>query len=344
MKVKFNIDDSVLSEAVTTRYGLQVKKTCFLPEGDISYAYIVTCEDGSKYFLKLFDKNTETGRERILSSDFYLSATWQMYNEKLCEKICYPIKNLDNSFKTDIGLAVIVLFNFIEGRTLSDDYPFSRFVLEKVAKGMAEVHKTTSKLKLNNIRIEDFNFAFEENLVRMLYELESTSEYSDEYKQALKEYIIPRKKKVLDFLDNLHRYQQSAKNGSKDMVLCHGDMWGGNFILDNSDNLHFIDWEGAVVAPPEYDLRNYLFDDVEFFMEKYREQRGIPVNLDSNLFAFYFHKSHLSNLTNWMFRILYNNQDSEQTQSDLNCIGEHCMDRWVWVDDAVTAVDKIAKV
>lgn len=342
MKVRFNIDNMELSQYVKAEYGFEVKDIYFLPEGDISYAYIVTCEDETKYFLKLFDKNTETGSERIESSDFYLSVTWQMYNERLCENICYPIRNLNNSFKTDIGPAVIVLFNFIEGKIQADAYPFSRELLEKVAKGMAEIHKAAPRLKFESIRIEDFSLSFEENLIKMLKELESTAKYENKDMQALKEYITPRKKKILDFLDDLHEYQQAAQSISKDMVLCHGDVWGGNLILDAEGDLHFIDWESAIIAPPEYDLRNYLFEDVEFFLEKYMDKIGEFVKIDSSLFGFYVCKSHLSNLTNWMFRILYNNQHSEQNQSDLNCIGEHCMDRWEWVEDAVKKIDKLS--
>jgi spectinomycin phosphotransferase len=343
MKVRFNIDNMELAQCVKAGYGLEVKDTYFLPEGDISYAYIVTCEDETKYFLKLFDKNTETGRERIASSDFYLSATWQMYNDRLCENICYPIKNLNNSFKTDIGPAVIVLFNFIEGETQADAYPFSKLLLEKVARGIAGIHKTTQRLRFEDSRIEDFKLGFEENLIKMLKELESTIKYENNDRQALKEYIIPRKQKILNYIDKLHKYQQAAQSTSKDMVMCHGDVWGGNLILDTEGDLHFIDWESAIIAPPEYDLRNYLFDDVEFFLEHYKSQRGELVKIDSSLFGFYMCKSHLSNLTNWMFRILYNNQDSEQNQSDLNCIGEHCMDRWEWVEDAVKRIDKLAQ-
>jgi thiamine kinase-like enzyme len=39
--------------------------------------------------------------------------------------------------------------------------------------------------------------------------------------------------------------------------LCHGDIWGGNLIR-HENVLYFIDWESAIIAPPEFDLIGYI--------------------------------------------------------------------------------------
>jgi hypothetical protein len=63
------------------------------------------------------------------------------------------------------------------------------------------------------------------------------------------------------------------------------------------------------------------------------EASGTSIKLNSDIFRFYIYKSHLANLTNWIYRMLYNNQSSEQNKSDFECITFHCMDRWNNVEE-----------
>lgn len=333
MKTRFDIDDSLIISKIEENYNIQVQGFDFLPKGDISYAYIITSTDGKKYFLKLFDKSTAIGIKSIKCLDFYLPLTWEMYHKGLYKYITYPIKNTNSNFQVDIGPAIITLFNYIEGNTLEDEYPFSRVLLEKVAKGIARIHKVDYKSSSKNAKIENFEIPFEEDLKRILDDLEDITEPKNQDIRHLIEYIIPRKNKVLDFLRQLHVYQNEIKRSLKKMVLTHGDIWGGNLILDSDNNLYIIDWESAMIAPPEADLRHYLLEDFEYFIEKYKEEFEEPVALDSNMLGFYVYRSHLANLTNWLSRILYNNQSSEQNKSDFECITLHCMDRWDMVEE-----------
>ncbi len=104
-------------------------------------------------------------------------------------------------------------------------------------------------------------------------------------------------------------------------------------MLDGHNNLYIIDWESAMIAPREADLRHYMFEDFDYFMEKYVEEFEEPIKLDSDILGFYVYRSHLANLTNWLSRMLYNNQSQEQNESDLECITFHCMDRWDMVEE-----------
>lgn len=268
--------------------------------------------------------------------NFYLPLTWDLYHKGLYKYITYPIKSRIGELQADIGLAVIALFNYIEGRTLDDEYPFSPFLLEKVARSTAQIHKV--QYPFINPKIEDFQIPFIKKLVKILDELENTSAHNNEDIQHLQDYILPRKKKVLNFINQLHVYQNKIQNAPKKMVLTHGDIWGGNLMLDRNNNLYFLDWESAMIAPPEADLRHYLFEDFDFFIEKYKEEMNCPVKLDLDLLGFYVYKSHLANLTNWLTRILYNNQTSEQNKSDFECITFHCMDRWDMVVEKIQSL------
>lgn len=341
MKTKFGINDSVIVSEIEENYCLNIQEIVFLPEGDISYAYIITCKDRTKYFLKLFDKSSEKGKESVKLLDFYLPLTWEMYYKGLYKNITYPIKSIKDSFQVNIGTAVIVLFSFIEGKTLAEAYPFSRFLLEKVARGISDIHRVTYQLSIDTPKVENFMIPFEKNLMLVLEVLENTDMFENEDIQNLKTYIISRKNKVLYFLKQLHIYQEEIKNNQQAMVLTHGDIWGGNLILGKNDILYFIDWESAMIAPREADLRHYLFEEFDYFIEKYIEQSREHIKLDSNIFGFYTYRSHLANLTNWISRMLYNNQSSEQNKSDFECITFHCMERWDSVEDKMKVLNNI---
>jgi hypothetical protein len=137
LKISHNFAKSKIEE----NYHIRVQDLSFLPKGDISYAYVVTSTYGRKYFLKLFDKNTVSGVRSIELLNFYLPITWGIYHKGLCKYVTYPIENIHGRFKVDIGRAVILLFNFIEGKPLKTNTRFRSFLLEKAASGVAQIHK-----------------------------------------------------------------------------------------------------------------------------------------------------------------------------------------------------------
>mgnify|MGYP000865798789 FL=1 len=389
MRTKFAIEDEVIQTAVGQNYGIPVRDLVFLPKGDISYAYRIICTDGTKYFLKLFDKSTRKGREGIRHLKFYLPVTRDMYDLGFCRNITYPIKNNRGDFAVDIGSAIIVLFNYIEGESLADAYPFPRELLEKTAKSIARIHDLTGRMRFKTVRIENFDLFFLDGLERDLVLLERIREKNHAYVindiiqdigslskdmeedmgnhtdgndtrtggngtagaaqegttdgekpekfvdpeiRALCEYVLPKKDRILDFMEQLYQYRDRIECDPYEMVLTHGDIWGGNLMLDPRGELYFTDWESARIAPREADLRHYLFEDFDFFLEKYKEESKGPVYLDPNLLGFYVYRSHLSNLANWISRMLHDNQSREQNQSDFGCITLHCMERWDQVD------------
>jgi hypothetical protein len=88
-------------------------------------------------------------------------------------------------------------------------------------------------------------------------------------------------------------------------------------------------------------LHLYLTDDFAYFIKQYQTYLEIPVILTRDCFGFYAYKNQLSNLNNWMSRILYDHQSKEQNDNDFDCIINHCMTRW---DDLAEAVQDLPAV
>ena len=63
------------------------------------------------------------------------------------------------------------------------------------------------------------------------------------------------------------------KNNKPNLVLTHGDITGRNIILAE-DSLKLVDWDGALISPPERDL-NFLLDNPYFAVDKYLRKMGM---------------------------------------------------------------------
>ncbi|HZJ82561.1 MAG TPA: phosphotransferase [Clostridia bacterium] len=347
MQVKFEINDNLLITAIQRAYGISICQLDFLPKGDSAYCYIIKCSDNSSYFLKLYDNNTDGGKSRIKDLDRYLPLTREMYDTQLFKYLSYPFKNKSGHFSTDLGFAAIILFNYIEGRSLEDDYPFPLDLEKQIACTLAKMHKTTSSLDLKASRFENFELPYVERLKEYLSYLGTIDKVSNFDIKTLRDSILPRKKMILGFLDNLLEYQKYAKqllhDGKLKMVISHGDVWGGNLIIDEYGNLHLVDWESTIIAPRERDIRNFTGDSFHCFLKEYEKQLGHKAILHTEIFGYYLYNFHLANLTNWIRRILYENKSSLQSQSDLDCIMNHCISRLPSLKSTLQKVNFILK-
>jgi spectinomycin phosphotransferase len=72
--------------------------------------------------------------------------------------------------------------------------------------------------------------------------------------KLVKELILPRKGQITADLEQLKALQTYARNADKRKVICHTDLHGGNLMTDERGILYILDWENALIAPPEHDL------------------------------------------------------------------------------------------
>jgi aminoglycoside phosphotransferase (APT) family kinase protein len=116
-------------------------------------------------------------------------------------------------------------------------------------------------------------------------------------------------------------------------VACHGDAWGGNMILSPSGQLTLLDWESAVIAPPERDVfgyilcLDYLGPEFTAFDAGYRAIRKEPVHWHVNWLAYYAYRRQLDNLAHWLHNLLHEPLAEEQRDNDVTMIEYHCLDR-----------------
>lgn len=340
LEVQYRIEDHVLAASLEKEYGIRIESVYFIPMGDSAYSYRVNCANGERYYLKLFDHQNDRQLRSIERLRYYLPLTWQLYHQRLFRNVTYPIKNKDGDYKTTFNDIIVVLFNFIEGETLAEAYPFSTEIVESIARSVAQIQLATRFIDKTALLTETFDTSFASDLEMCISVLESTEACSNPVKQALREHVLPKKEQVLTLLNLVCELRGAAIADTKERVLCHGDIWGGNLIRHHNE-LYFIDWESAMIAPPEFDLVGYIGEEFDVFLSAYEKHLGHSVNINLDLLRFYSYRHQLRNLANWLMNILYRNTEEAQNEHDLDMIVSHCINRWDSIEPKVRAVEAI---
>ncbi|HUX76722.1 MAG TPA: aminoglycoside phosphotransferase family protein [Anaerolineae bacterium] len=336
MKTERAIDKRALIHQIRRAYGLDVARLTFVPKGEVSYSYVADCAGGDRYFLKCLDAS-RLGKISASQLDFYLPLTWNLYSKGLFRNLPVPVRTRTGGFYTYFDGLPLVLFHFIAGRTLDDEHPLSDTTLVALARSVATIHKSTPEIGVENPCVERFDIPFEDDLLNGLDELKRVTRRDRWSKRALRDLLLPRKDEILGYLDHLRELQSVARTMRKDQVLCHTDLWGGNLIQGDDGSLYILDWEGAVLAPPEHDLYPFTGERFGVFLATY-EREFRPVSLDGDIVRFYLYRRNLEDLTDWVFRILYENTNEEQDRNDLRGIVEDCMSGWPYLEDGISEV------
>ncbi|QHT61902.1 phosphotransferase [Paenibacillus lycopersici] len=342
MEVKHRIEDSILTTHLEHEYGIPIERIRFIPMGDSAYSYRVDCANGERRYLKLFDSANGRQLRSIERLRQYLPATWHMHHRGLFRYLTYPFPNRNGQFATRFHGITAVLFNFIDGETLADAYPFSEAIVARIAAAAAAIHRLAPLIDKTSLVSETYDLSFETELKTCLTALETTAVFANPILSDLQASLLPKLAQIRGLMTLLHRLRDAAVADPKAHVLCHGDMWGGNLIRNDND-LYVVDWESMLLAPPEFDFIGYMGEEFGVFLTAYERQLGRAVTVNPDLLRFYAYRHHLRNLTNWLMNLLYRNTEDAQNANDLEMILHHCMDRWDSVEFKVGAVEELLR-
>ena len=215
--------------------------------------------------------------------------------------------------------------------TLADAYPMSATLIQQIGRSLAALHTVQIPEALQQRSPQDSLTApFDTDLLTDLASLEKISSHDAFYLQRLREVTWQRREQIRAFLIHSQKYARKAHQTPVSPVVCHGDAWGGNIILSPSGQLTLLDWESAVMAPPERDAFNYLGflgEDFSAFDAGYRTIRKEPIHWHADWLAYYAYRHHLRNLVQWLHNLLHEPLDEVQRDNDVTMIEYHCLDR-----------------
>jgi spectinomycin phosphotransferase len=321
MKTEPTLDKSRLAELLTCAYGIVVVELAFVPTGWVSACYRVTCNDGTRRFLKL---QPLLGPPVTAASSpaFYLPLTHQLYARGHLPAIAYPLATREGQLWTTWEGWRVILHNHIDGQVVGHD-GMTDAIVSQLAGLVGRLHRSLPVLDLEVRFFESFEFAFHAEVVAVLAKLGNTGLGKRVGWQGLQDLLLPNRRDVLQALGLLQALGDRAKAAAHPVVVCHTDLHGENLMWDDAGRLYIVDWEGAVLAPREQDL--FMFVDHhrfrEIFVPAYEAETG-PLRLDPDLLAFYMLRRVVEDMTDWILRLASGEQSEEQDAADLHELEE----------------------
>jgi spectinomycin phosphotransferase len=336
MKYEIPLDRKGLIASIHHQYGLEVVRLDFVPQGEVGQHYRATCADQRVFFLTLLGDNrlARLGAARL---DFYLSLTSELYEQGLFRQLAPPIRTLAGDLKIAFEGQPVILYRDIPGQNLMENPIFPTDLPQRTAALIANLHEVTPHLQLKIPYIEEFTLPFEQALIEGLAALEKIGKLNRSGRLALRDLLLPNQELIRGLLGRLHRLAEQADRLQSDLVVCHTDANLANLILEDGGELFLVDWEGAMLAPAEHDLFIFTGDGFSEFLRYYRQARP-RVKLSAVLFAFYFYRRNLEDLTDWIVRILYENTLDEQDQHDLAGVQQDCVAGWPYLEEGIQTI------
>jgi hypothetical protein len=245
----------------------------------------------------------------------------------------------DGRFQTRFDGWRLVLFNYIDGTVVGLD-GLHGAVFRELARLVGILHRSRSLIDVPNPLIERFDIAFEGPLLGGLDALAEVGGSERRGTRALRDLLLPHRSEVLAYLARLREYQSLARGRDRPMVICYTDLHGENLMVDRQGALHILDWEGAMIAPPEHDLCFFAGDDRfwDSFLPSYEAEVGL-VDLDIVVVAFYLYRRNLEDLADYVVRIL-GGANAAQDDADLTGIAEWCIPGWSQVEPTIERIGR----
>jgi spectinomycin phosphotransferase len=333
MKFEPALDKPALMETIRQTYGYPVSALTFVPEGMVGCHYLADCADGKRTFITLLTNNYLAALQ-TRRLDFTLALTSSLYERGLFTAQPAVCRTLDGRLKTDFQGQPLILYEYIEGGNLGEAWPYPSEVLTGLGRLTAQLHRATAEVGMDVPYVEQFRLPFEEPLLASLAELERVPDNARPGKVELRESILPRRETLLGLLTRLHELGDAARALNPPLVLVHTDITPNNILRTPQGELFIVDWEGVMLAPAEHDLFIFAGEGFATLLAEYQRAAGKP-RLHPGLFAYYFHRRNLEDITDFIIRILRENTTAEEDRFDLDLLASDCVSSWPFLEESL---------
>ncbi len=320
MQTEPNVDRASFIQALERAYALRIRGLRFLPTGWLAACYTVTCEDGTRYFLKLHPEDRPAAFAAS-SRAFYLPLTYQLHHTGILPTVPAPVPNRHGALATAWPPYAIELTQFVAG-TLVGHGGMDEGMLARLAGLVGTLHGSTSRITIDEPLVDNFEIRFEPDLLRALDAVSRFADHPRPGMQALGAFLRAEDGRIRAYLARLQALQTVGRRMHTAKVICHTDLHGENLMIDRVGRLVLFDWEGAMIAPPEHDLMFFAGEETFWtaFLPHYEaafDLYGSVPLLHPQIFAFYYLRRGLEDLTDWIVRIREGHGSPAQDREDL---------------------------
>lgn len=304
MRIEPDLDQDKLLGMLRDRYLLEVDQLTFVPFGIDSWSYVAAGPDDSRVFVKLSRHAPSTN---ATASEIPLLAALAAGFVPVPRPIARP----DGGFVSALDGYDVQVLEYLEGRSLEDETAWPEDLYARVAETVAAVHASTSAVRHLVGRVERYELPFLHPFAEALTAIGAGGAPpagNDSTLARLREMIAPRARELRAAIGRLEELRDLARVRDSDEVLCHTDIWGSNLLRSDDGTLHLLDWNGALLGPPEHDL--FMFAGTDFFpadrfgwfLDRY-DKAFRRVRLDAGTFGFYFYRRNLEDLAGFVASI-----------------------------------------
>jgi aminoglycoside phosphotransferase (APT) family kinase protein len=343
MKLPLPEGNTFIRALLREQWHLEVTGIHFIPVGDSAYSYRIEVSPDSRYYLKIVDQRSPTGQRTAAHMEFSLPLQQLVAQLHLAGvQAPRPLPTSTGALSAIHEPFLCALYTFIPGETLANAYPLSPALVQRIAQALATLHAVQIPAFLRQRSPQDnLTAPFDADLLADLTALYTISVHDAPILQRLREVVWPQREQIRAFLVHSQEYARKAQQTPVSSVLCHGDAWGGNMIVSPSGQLTLLDWESAVIAPPERDVFpyiGYIGPDFAAFDAGYRLIHKEPMHWHTDWLAYYAYRIQLRNLAHWLHNVLHEPLDEVQRANDVTMIEHHCLDRLESVERTMTAL------
>jgi len=298
MRIEPELNQASLEELLRDRYQIEVASLTFVPFGLDSWSYVATCFDGSRAFVKL-----SRGSSEPRPSEVPLMAALAARGVPVPR----PIADRNGGYVNDVDGYEVQVLEYLEGRSLEDETAWPDDLYARVAETVAAVHRSTGAVRHLVARAEAYDLPFLPQFAETLAAIEAGGVLPDHDEVALarlRGLVAPKAPGLRAAIGRLQALRDLAQVRPSDDVLCHTDIWGSNLLLGDDGTLHLLDWNGALIGPPEHDL--FMFGGTSFFPAERlgwfldRYEAVFRVRLEADTFGFYLYRRNLEDLAGFV--------------------------------------------
>jgi Ser/Thr protein kinase RdoA (MazF antagonist) len=304
---------------VRDAYGIRATGLTFIPVGYAAACYRLDSGNGP-YFLKVWPGAAHNpARERALRLSHAL------HERGILPHVSYPLPTRDGALSATGAAAAFALFPFIKGVAPRDPWP--EWLQDAWAETLAHLHRATPRLADIQLPREDFSFPLAARLEDSLARLGPDTRPE---LRALRDTLLAGRGEIAAQLVRLDRLRETVRQLNSPFVLCHTDMGGDNLLLDG-DRLYVLDWDEALLAPPEHDLHEARWIAPGRMLRSYHEIGGAwPLHLEH--FEFCILRRALGDMTVRVARALETQATDWEIADALNGIERWGFAQWRALD------------
>jgi Ser/Thr protein kinase RdoA (MazF antagonist) len=259
-----------------------------------------------RYFVKLHDPDGSQDLDFTLRVARTLNGTWRI------EGVLPPLAALSGTLYVFLGPCPISVHPFIQGRNAATREPLTESETIRIGMLVGEFHRSAAALEFMGGPTERFDTECIEILDGLLIGKSGPGGIVG----SVLDLLARNREALHDAMAVLKRLQDRARAARFRYAITHGDLTLHNFMVDEDERFHVIDWDSALLAPVERDLIFFGETGFEPFLCGYARTTALEhVNID--LLSFFAYRWCLDGIAFFANRLLAEDVTSDRTETDL---------------------------